>query len=88
MAHGLKFWYEWRSETDNALHRVEILEQDYVGGDTEVSPAADPFVVEYPNFEITDPVRGNGARLSFYFEGTEAEIRDFFTVDILSLIHI
>jgi hypothetical protein len=81
MAHNLRYFYEFKSRQDNITHRVEILEDNYLGSVKELIPSSEPLVIEYPEFDVMEVIRGCGAKLSFIYKGDENDLRNFFTSD-------
>lgn len=67
MAYGELYYYTFKG-LDGKSYECEILEDGYTGSSTEIRCGTEPFIVEYPGFEIFEPVRGSGAKLNLLSE--------------------
>jgi hypothetical protein len=65
MAFNVKYYYNFKSLNNNDTYKVEILE-DAATTPEEIRGAKDPFIVDFPEKDLFDPVKSSGAILNLF----------------------
>jgi hypothetical protein len=81
MAFNVKYYYNFKSLNNNDTYKVEILE-DAATTPEEIRGAKDPFIVDFPEKDLFDPVKSSGAILNL-FSQTDRQFLDLYTSDYL-----
>lgn len=65
MPHGIRFFINWKSRT-NELLTFNILQKDYTGGATELKATEKPFILQKSEENPLAPIQSTGAIVEFY----------------------
>src|SRR6478735_6584420 len=79
LMYGLKYILKFRNRNQNDVYRVELWEKDFAGDVVQLKGSETPFVVEYAEQDLLEPVQAVTFTISFLNDGLGIE--DFYSDD-------
>src|SRR6478735_2586404 len=79
MAYGKKYELKFKNRIQSDTYRVELWEKDFAGDVVQLKGSETPFVVEYAEQELLEPVQAVTFTISFLNDGLGIE--DFYSDD-------